>query len=134
MRPPKSKSIEPPWYGPVCPVVWEGWRREASPYPDQFAKERVSGSRVHAKGEINVARKLTPIRLVAFFAELDQLPISTLQMGASPTLNFGFGRIASVGRTAGTNGIADVQGCREAAAMLNPWCVDQTHWFGSQAV
>src|SRR6516164_6602706 len=26
--------IEPPWYGPVCPVVWEGWRREASPYPD----------------------------------------------------------------------------------------------------
>ena len=28
--------IEPPWYGPVCPVVWEGWRREASPYPDQF--------------------------------------------------------------------------------------------------
>ena len=19
---------------PVCPVVWEGWRREASPYPD----------------------------------------------------------------------------------------------------
>ena len=22
--------------GPVCPVVWEGWRREASPYPDQL--------------------------------------------------------------------------------------------------
>ena len=21
--------------GPVCPVVWEGWRREASPYPDR---------------------------------------------------------------------------------------------------
>jgi hypothetical protein len=34
MRPPKPNSIEPPWYGPVCPVVWEGWRREASPYPD----------------------------------------------------------------------------------------------------
>ncbi len=28
-------SIEPPWYGPVCPVVWEGWHREVSPYPDQ---------------------------------------------------------------------------------------------------
>src|SRR5437762_3192647 len=28
-------SIEPPWYGPVCPVVWEGRCREASPYPDQ---------------------------------------------------------------------------------------------------
>src|SRR5208337_4009623 len=25
---------EPPWYGPVCPVVWEGWRRETPPYPD----------------------------------------------------------------------------------------------------
>jgi len=21
-------------YGPVRPVVWEGWRREAPPYPD----------------------------------------------------------------------------------------------------
>ena len=27
----KLNSIEPPWYGPVCPVVWEGRRREASP-------------------------------------------------------------------------------------------------------
>ena len=27
--------IEPPWYGPVCPVVWEGRCREAFPYPDQ---------------------------------------------------------------------------------------------------
>ncbi len=27
-------SIEPPWYGPVCPVVWEGRRRETPPYPD----------------------------------------------------------------------------------------------------
>jgi hypothetical protein len=27
-------SIEPPWYGPVCPVVWEGWHRDVSPYPD----------------------------------------------------------------------------------------------------
>ena len=26
---------EPPWYGPVCPVVWEGRSREAPPYPDQ---------------------------------------------------------------------------------------------------
>src|SRR5208283_4358317 len=34
MRLPKPNSVEPPWYGPVCPVVWEGWRREASPYPD----------------------------------------------------------------------------------------------------
>src|SRR4030095_1614305 len=26
-------SIEPPWYGPVWPVVWEGRGREAPPYP-----------------------------------------------------------------------------------------------------
>ena len=32
---PKLNPIEPPWYGPVCPVVWEGWHREVSPYPDQ---------------------------------------------------------------------------------------------------
>src|SRR5712691_3924483 len=32
---PQLNSIEPPWYGPVCPVVWEGWRREVSPYPDR---------------------------------------------------------------------------------------------------
>src|SRR4051812_31231170 len=29
-------SIEPPWYGPVCPVVWEGRSREAPPYPHQW--------------------------------------------------------------------------------------------------
>jgi hypothetical protein len=33
---PTPNPIEPPWYGPVCPVVWEGWRREVSPYPDRF--------------------------------------------------------------------------------------------------
>ena len=30
-----SQTLEPPWYGPVCLVVWEGRRREAPPYPDQ---------------------------------------------------------------------------------------------------
>jgi len=29
-----AQSAEPPWYGPVCPVVWEGRRRETPPYPD----------------------------------------------------------------------------------------------------
>src|SRR5208337_843699 len=33
-RPPKLNSIEPPRYGSVCQVVWEGRCREASPYPD----------------------------------------------------------------------------------------------------
>ena len=31
------------WYGPVCPVVWEGWRREASPYPDLRFQSGVQG-------------------------------------------------------------------------------------------
>jgi hypothetical protein len=30
-----AQPAEPPWYGPVCPVVWEGRHREVSPYPDQ---------------------------------------------------------------------------------------------------
>src|SRR6476660_8698658 len=33
---PKLNPVEPPWYGPVCPVVGEGWHREVSPYPDQL--------------------------------------------------------------------------------------------------
>jgi hypothetical protein len=31
---PKLNPVEPPWYGPVCPVVGEGWHREVPPYPD----------------------------------------------------------------------------------------------------
>jgi hypothetical protein len=30
----RLNPVEPPRHGPVCPVVWEGRRREASPYPD----------------------------------------------------------------------------------------------------
>ena len=41
----KLNPIEPPWYGPVCPVVWEGWHREVSPYPDL---RRNSGTQVCA--------------------------------------------------------------------------------------
>ncbi|MCK1326483.1 hypothetical protein IVA94_37805 [Bradyrhizobium sp. 156] len=46
----RLNSIEPPWYGPVCPVVWEGWRRETSPYPDQSrSKNPISGKSGHGK-------------------------------------------------------------------------------------
>jgi RNA-directed DNA polymerase len=37
----KLNSVEPPWYGPVCPVVWEGRTREASPYPDQYLRVQI---------------------------------------------------------------------------------------------
>jgi hypothetical protein len=33
---PKCNPVEPPWYGPVCLVVWEGQHREVSPYPDRL--------------------------------------------------------------------------------------------------
>ena len=38
----KLNPIEPPWYGPVCPVVWEGRHREGSPYPDLWHLTDVS--------------------------------------------------------------------------------------------
>ena len=37
ISPQKLNPVEPPWYGPVCLVVWEGQRREAPPYPDHVA-------------------------------------------------------------------------------------------------
>src|SRR5713101_2638575 len=40
--PPKLNPVEPPWYGPVCPVVGEGWHREVSPYPDQRTLSHIS--------------------------------------------------------------------------------------------
>ena len=42
----RPNSIEPPWYGPVCPVVWEGWRRETSPYPDRYPGIKIHDRRV----------------------------------------------------------------------------------------
>jgi hypothetical protein len=37
--PVEPQLFEPPWYGPVCPVVWEGSREAilAVPYPDLSA-------------------------------------------------------------------------------------------------
>jgi type IV secretion system protein TrbI len=35
-----SQALEPPRYGPVCPVVGEGRCREAPPYPDQAPPAR----------------------------------------------------------------------------------------------
>ena len=32
---PKLNLTEPPQHGPICPLVWEGRGREASPYPDR---------------------------------------------------------------------------------------------------
>ena len=37
MSPSTLNPVEPPWYGPVCPVVWEGRHREVPPYPDALS-------------------------------------------------------------------------------------------------
>ena len=42
---PKLNPVEPPWYGPVCPVVGEGWHREVSPYPDLCPTPAVRNTR-----------------------------------------------------------------------------------------
>ena len=39
---PKLNPVEPPWYGPVCPVVGEGWHREVSPYPDYLRVSQIN--------------------------------------------------------------------------------------------
>jgi hypothetical protein len=36
------KALEP-WYGPVCPVLWEGRSREAPPYPDRWRMATAGG-------------------------------------------------------------------------------------------
>jgi hypothetical protein len=38
-------------YGPVCTVVWEGWSREAPPYPDHCPKAVLARSVGHGAGE-----------------------------------------------------------------------------------
>ena len=52
MSPPTLNLIEPPWYGPVCPVVWEGWHREVSPYPDQSGDTVEVGVVIHFRQEV----------------------------------------------------------------------------------
>jgi hypothetical protein len=43
-----AKPLEPTWYGPVCPVVWEGRSREAPPYPDLWHSFTVTACRPRA--------------------------------------------------------------------------------------
>ena len=38
-----AHPAEPPWYGPVCPVVWEGRHREVPPYPDFYSAVLILG-------------------------------------------------------------------------------------------
>jgi hypothetical protein len=49
--PPKLNPVEPPWYGPVCPVVGEGWHREVSPHPNQ--REAIALDRRRSRDNIS---------------------------------------------------------------------------------
>jgi hypothetical protein len=48
----KLNPIEPPWYGPGCPVVWERWHREVSPYPDRCPSTAVTGAREQRRSRV----------------------------------------------------------------------------------
>jgi hypothetical protein len=57
--------IEPPWYGPVCPVVWEGRSREAPPYPDHHAfARRLHRARADLPSFGAVRRIVPPMHLI----------------------------------------------------------------------
>ena len=50
---------EPPWYGPVCPVVWEGRHREVPPYPDHAQRCCMQHLWAHARrGFVDVLKSL----------------------------------------------------------------------------
>ena len=50
LLPRRHNPIEPPWYGPVCPVVWERRSRKAPSYPDQSRRRPSGGARLEQQG------------------------------------------------------------------------------------
>jgi hypothetical protein len=78
---PQLNPVEPPWYGPVCPVVGEGWHREVSPYPDQWHRRddpfepadcRFAGTKptLSRKSKSTAVGKELPIRDVSLSASI----------------------------------------------------------------
>ena len=55
---PKPNLVEPPWNGPVCPVVGEGWHREVSPYPDPCPLRDLRGRELGQLGGFQTSRCL----------------------------------------------------------------------------
>ena len=51
-----AHPAEPPWYGPVCPVVWEGRHREVPPYPD-CVLDRAKGGGLTVQVERQIHRR-----------------------------------------------------------------------------
>jgi hypothetical protein len=65
--------IEPPWWGPVCPVVWEGRSREAPPIPIPGRKPPDSSRELWSLKRpqcrlIQTAVQLGPARVIRFLS------------------------------------------------------------------
>jgi hypothetical protein len=72
--------------GPVCPVVWEGWRREAFPYPDQ--SPYVSDSRafgISTRPGSAAGRRTRPLASVACGAKFKETVRKLLALTALRT-------------------------------------------------
>src|SRR5258708_1640644 len=59
--------VDPPWYGPVCPVVWEGRCREAPPLSRSIPKTRPLAARINFDlGVVHTIKKRRD-KAVAFY-------------------------------------------------------------------
>src|SRR4051794_27767092 len=67
---PTLNPTEPPWYGPVCPVVWEGRRREVSPYPDLPTHPS------RCQLDPGLPRLAPPMKLVPFISQMAASPLA----------------------------------------------------------
>jgi hypothetical protein len=65
---PKLNPVEPPWYGPVCPVVGEGWHREVSPYPDLRRYPAVGSSALKGRNppQADLDAKIGPFSVTGY--------------------------------------------------------------------
>jgi hypothetical protein len=73
---PKLNPVEPPWYGPVCPVVGEGWHREVSPYPDHRRNLAIDGG----VGEGPLATQSRPLCKYQYFGHGRLLAVGVLML------------------------------------------------------
>src|SRR6266481_3253061 len=63
---PRLNPVEPPWYGPVCPVVGEGWHREVPPYPDLCPLTAFHGRAEDRRGRWKPAVHISERAIVSF--------------------------------------------------------------------
>jgi len=86
---PRLNPVEPPWYGPVCPVVGEGWHREVPPYPDHRTNtdmrvHRTYGAKIvevrYSPPGLAVPLAIKDLRLALAEAERAAVPMPTASL------------------------------------------------------